>query len=131
MPAVTNNSVLICWEPSLYQQQQPEKMHLPKPLLYNTKYSIPGYVTVAYNKDSSHVKLNLEVGAYHTEEGKPLVLNVVKRLEQLLVNDRSRVKEYLPIVGLAYFNKLSVKLILGADRNTPLYYLRAHSHSLL
>mgnify|MGYP004707466629 CR=1 FL=1 len=28
----------------------------------------------------------------------------------------SRVKEYLPIVGLADFNKLSAKLILGADR---------------
>lgn len=28
----------------------------------------------------------------------------------------SRVKEYLPIVGLADFNKLSAKLILGTDR---------------
>ncbi|KAL9265761.1 Aspartate aminotransferase 3, chloroplastic-like protein [Drosera capensis] len=62
-------------------------------------------VTVAYNKDPSPVKLNLGVGAYRTEEGKPLVLNVV----------RSRMKEYLPITGLAEFNKLSAKLILGAD----------------
>lgn len=72
-------------------------------------------VTVAYNKDPSPVKLNLGVGAYRTEEGKPLVLNVVRKAEQLLVNDRSRVKEYLPIVGLADFNKLSAKLILGSD----------------
>ncbi|XP_041994071.1 aspartate aminotransferase, cytoplasmic-like [Salvia splendens] len=72
-------------------------------------------VTVAYNKDPSPVKLNLGVGAYRTEEGKPLVLNVVRKAEQMLVNDRSRVKEYLPIVGLADFNKLSAKLILGAD----------------
>ncbi|GAY48264.1 hypothetical protein CUMW_110390 [Citrus unshiu] len=72
-------------------------------------------VTVAYNKDPSPVKLNLGVGAYRTEEGKPLVLNVVRKAEQQLVNDRSRVKEYLPIVGLAEFNKLSAKLILGAD----------------
>ncbi|XP_019183776.1 PREDICTED: aspartate aminotransferase, cytoplasmic [Ipomoea nil] len=72
-------------------------------------------VTVAYNKDPSSVKLNLGVGAYRTEEGKPLVLNVVRKAEQLLVNDRSRVKEYLPITGLADFNKLSAKLILGAD----------------
>lgn len=71
-------------------------------------------VTVAYNKDPSPVKLNLGVGAYRTEEGKPLVLNVVKRAEQQLVNDRSRVKEYLPITGLAEFNKLSAKLIFGA-----------------
>ncbi|XP_009782665.1 aspartate aminotransferase, cytoplasmic isoform X1 [Nicotiana sylvestris] len=72
-------------------------------------------VTIAYNKDSSPMKLNLGVGAYRTEEGKPLVLNVVRQAEQLLVNDRSRVKEYLSITGLADFNKLSAKLILGAD----------------
>ncbi|XP_044464526.1 aspartate aminotransferase, cytoplasmic isoform X1 [Mangifera indica] len=72
-------------------------------------------VTVAYNKDPSPDKLNLGVGAYRTEEGKPLVLNVVRQAEQLLVNDQSRVKEYLPIVGLADFNKLSAKLIFGAD----------------
>ncbi|KAJ6685596.1 ASPARTATE AMINOTRANSFERASE [Salix purpurea] len=72
-------------------------------------------VTVAYNKDSSPDKLNLGVGAYRTEEGKPLVLKVVRRAEQMLVNDNSRVKEHLPIVGLADFNKLSAKLIFGAD----------------
>lgn len=72
-------------------------------------------VTVAYNKDPSPAKLNLGVGAYRTEKGKPLVLNVVRKAEQLLVNDESRVKEYLPILGLADFNKLTAKLILGAD----------------
>ncbi|GAB4837259.1 Aspartate aminotransferase 3, chloroplastic [Ancistrocladus abbreviatus] len=72
-------------------------------------------VTVAYNKDPSPVKLNLGVGAYRTEEGKPLVLNVVRHAERQLINDRSRVKEYLPITGLAEFNKLSAKLIFGAD----------------
>ncbi|KAH0907060.1 hypothetical protein HID58_038887 [Brassica napus] len=84
-------------------------------------------VTVAYNNDPSPSKLNLGVGAYRTEvvssayllsifvEGKPLVLDVVRRAEQQLVNDPSRVKEYIPIAGLADFNKLSAKLILGAD----------------
>ncbi|XP_057873685.2 aspartate aminotransferase, cytoplasmic isozyme 1 [Cryptomeria japonica] len=72
-------------------------------------------VTVAYNKDPSPVKLNLGVGAYRTEEGKPLILNVVRQAEELLIQDRSRYKEYLPITGLAEFNKLSAKLILGND----------------
>ncbi|KNA06713.1 hypothetical protein SOVF_178490 isoform B [Spinacia oleracea] len=72
-------------------------------------------VTVAYNKDPSPAKLNLGVGAYRTEEGKPIVLNVVRKAEQLLVNDPSHLKEYLPILGLADFNKLTAKLILGAD----------------
>ncbi|RAL37192.1 hypothetical protein DM860_004114 [Cuscuta australis] len=77
-------------------------------------------VTVAYNNDPSPVKLNLGVGAYRTEEGKPLVLDVVRRAEEMLVSDRSRVKEYLPITGLADFNKLSAKLIFGADSNAIL-----------
>ncbi|XP_047327976.1 aspartate aminotransferase, cytoplasmic-like [Impatiens glandulifera] len=72
-------------------------------------------VTVAYNKDPSPVKLNLGVGAYRTEEGKPLILNVVRKAEQILVNDSTRVKEYIPIVGIADFNKLSAKLIFGSD----------------
>ncbi|GJM93060.1 hypothetical protein PR202_ga09584 [Eleusine coracana subsp. coracana] len=72
-------------------------------------------VTVAFNKDPSPNKVNLGVGAYRTEEGKPLVLNVVRRAEQMLVNDPTRYKEYLPITGLADFNKLSAKLIFGAD----------------
>ncbi|KAK4370241.1 hypothetical protein RND71_009716 [Anisodus tanguticus] len=72
-------------------------------------------VTVSYNKDTSPLKVNLGVGAYRTEEGKPLVLNVVRQAEQMLVNDTSRVKEYLSITGLADFNKLSAKLIFGAD----------------
>ncbi|KAG2239533.1 hypothetical protein Bca52824_091678 [Brassica carinata] len=66
-------------------------------------------MTIAYNKDPSPIKLNLGIG------GKPLVLNVVRKAEQQLINDSSRVKEYLPIVGLVEFNKLSAKLILGAD----------------
>ncbi|KAI3857114.1 hypothetical protein MKW98_010528, partial [Papaver atlanticum] len=37
-----------------------------------------------YNRSPN--KLNLGVGAYRTEEGKPLVLNVVRKAEQLLVN---------------------------------------------
>jgi aspartate aminotransferase len=44
-------------------------------------------VTVAYNNDPSPVKINLGVGAYRTEEGKPLVLDVVRKAEQQLVND--------------------------------------------
>ncbi|KAI5060900.1 hypothetical protein GOP47_0023405 [Adiantum capillus-veneris] len=72
-------------------------------------------VTIAYNKDQSPVKLNLGVGAYRTEEGKPYVLRVVREAEERLISDRSRNKEYLPITGIPTFNKLSAKLILGED----------------
>jgi aspartate/tyrosine/aromatic aminotransferase len=45
-------------------------------------------VTIAYNKDPSPVKLNLGVGAYRTEEGKPYVLRVVREAERRLINDQ-------------------------------------------
>eukprot|EP00475_Leptophrys_vorax_P023131 TRINITY_DN31544_c0_g2_i2.p1 TRINITY_DN31544_c0_g2~~TRINITY_DN31544_c0_g2_i2.p1 ORF type:complete len:479 (+),score=28.87 TRINITY_DN31544_c0_g2_i2:201-1439(+) len=72
-------------------------------------------VTVAYQKDPSPLKVNLGVGAYRTEEGKPLVLDVVHRAELMILADRNLNHEYLPIAGLPAFNKLSAKLILGAD----------------
>nr|GMD45560.1 aspartate aminotransferase, cytoplasmic [Ipomoea batatas] len=52
----------------------------------------------------------------NAKEGKPLVLNVVRWAEEIMLPYRSRVKEYPPITGLADFNKLSAKLIFGANR---------------
>ncbi|KAL2643079.1 hypothetical protein R1flu_010666 [Riccia fluitans] len=72
-------------------------------------------ITVAFNKDPSPVKVNLGVGAYRTEDGKPLLLNVVRQAELHLVSDESRNKEYLGITGIVHFNKLSAQLILGSD----------------
>ncbi|XP_060673127.1 aspartate aminotransferase, cytoplasmic-like [Ziziphus jujuba] len=72
-------------------------------------------VMAAYGKDPSPLKLNLGIGVYRSEDGKPFVLNVVRRAEQLLVNDMSANKDYLPITGITEFNKLSAKLILAPD----------------
>lgn len=43
----------------------------------------------------------VSAGAYRTEEGKPLVLKVVRKAEQAIVNDLSLNKEYQPISGNA------------------------------
>ncbi|XVE71054.1 hypothetical protein DITRI_Ditri10aG0119200 [Diplodiscus trichospermus] len=75
---------------------------------------IPVYaISVAYNKDPSPYKLHLGVGVYRTEEGKCHTLNVVRQVEQTLATDTSADKEYLPITGMAEFNKLSAELIFG------------------
>ncbi|KDP34207.1 hypothetical protein JCGZ_07778 [Jatropha curcas] len=77
---------------------------------------IPVYaVMAAFSKDPSPVKLNLGVGVYRTEDGKPHLLDVVRRVEQQLLDDMSVTKEYLPITGSADFNKLSAELVFGAD----------------
>ncbi|KAG0239706.1 aspartate aminotransferase [Mortierella sp. GBAus27b] len=72
-------------------------------------------LTSSYKADTYPQKVNLGVGAYRTEEGKPWVLPVVRKADQILVNDDNLDHEYLPILGLESFRKASTKLILGAD----------------
>mmetsp|Transcript_26873 Transcript_26873/g.58642 ORF Transcript_26873/g.58642 Transcript_26873/m.58642 type:complete len:429 (+) Transcript_26873:165-1451(+) len=72
-------------------------------------------VTEAWKSDPDSRKLNLGVGAYRTEDGKPLVLNVVKKAEAALMADLTRNKEYLPITGNADFCRLSRQLAFGKD----------------
>ncbi|XP_010665799.1 aspartate aminotransferase, chloroplastic [Beta vulgaris subsp. vulgaris] len=71
-------------------------------------------VSEAFKADTDEKKLNLGVGAYRTEELQPYVLNVVKKAENLML-ERGENKEYLPIEGLAAFNKVTAELLFGAD----------------
>ncbi|KAH7331029.1 hypothetical protein KP509_20G012700 [Ceratopteris richardii] len=71
-------------------------------------------VSEAFRADTSDLKLNLGVGAYRTEDLQPYVLNVVKKAEKLML-EKGENKEYLPIEGLAAFNKATAELLLGAD----------------
>lgn len=66
-----------------------------------------------YRQDASPSKVDVVVGAYRTEEGKPYVLNVVRKAEQLMLDDKQLNKEYLPISGDPQFNSLAAKLIFG------------------
>jgi aspartate aminotransferase len=71
-------------------------------------------VTEAFKADKDPRKINLGVGAYRDEHGKPYVLNAVKRAEYLLTA-ASPDKEYLPITGLPEFTKNAAKLAYGAE----------------
>eukprot|EP00798_Chlamydomonas_sp_ICE-L_P003903 gene3903-13973_t len=74
-------------------------------------------ISEAWKADPDPRKLNLGVGAYRTE-GKPLLLNVVRKAELMVINDPTINKEYLPITGYAEFTKLSKMLAFGA--NSPI-----------
>lgn len=73
-------------------------------------------VSEAFKADTDEKKLNLGVGAYRTEELQPYVLDVVKKAENLML-ERGENKEYLPIEGLAAFNKVTAELLFGADNS--------------
>lgn len=71
-------------------------------------------VTEAYKRDSNPKKVNLGVGAYRDDNGKPYVLPSVLKAEEYLATAKLD-KEYAPISGLAEFCKLSMQLALGED----------------
>lgn len=71
-------------------------------------------VTEAFKADKDPRKINLGVGAYRDENGKPYVLDAVKAAEEKIYAAKQD-KEYLPITGLADFTKLAAKLAYGED----------------
>lgn len=67
------------------------------------------------NEDTHANKVNLGVGSYKDDSGKPWVLPVVRTVEQQIANDSTLNHEYLPVLGLPDFSSSAVSLILGAD----------------
>lgn len=71
-------------------------------------------VTVAFRNDPSDKKLNLGVGAYRDDNGKPYVLNCVRKAEEIIFNSKLD-HEYAPIGGLPEFTKVAANLLFGED----------------
>uniref|UniRef100_A0A1I7VP37 Aspartate aminotransferase n=1 Tax=Loa loa TaxID=7209 RepID=A0A1I7VP37_LOALO len=71
------------------------------------------YMNKMYHDEPAQHKVNLTVGAYRTEEGKPWVLPVVREAEKRLTDDISH--EYLPVLGYEPFCNAAMKLVLGED----------------
>lgn len=69
-------------------------------------------VTEAYKRDTNPKKINLGVGAYRDDNGKPYVLPSVRKAEERIIS-RKNDHEYAPIGGSADFCKLSISLALG------------------
>lgn len=71
----------------------------------------------AYREDTNPNKVDLGVGAYRTNEGKPWVLPVVKKVEMQIAEQMgsSLNHEYLEMKGIESFGPAAVSLILGSD----------------
>ncbi|PSN36814.1 Aspartate aminotransferase [Blattella germanica] len=72
-------------------------------------------VNKAYLDDPAEVKVNLSVGAYRTDEGKPWVLPVVRKTEKELANNETLNHEYLPVLGLETCSSAATRMLLGPD----------------
>ncbi len=71
-------------------------------------------LTEAFNKDASVKKVNLGVGVYQDSAGSIPILNVVRQA-QTQWHEQENTKNYLPIDGLAAYNREVQKLLFGAD----------------
>ncbi|XP_050049202.1 aspartate aminotransferase, cytoplasmic isoform X1 [Dermacentor andersoni] len=69
----------------------------------------------AYRADAFPQKVDLGVGAYRTEEAKPWVLPVVRKVEKEMAEDSSLNHEYLGQLGLDDFSKAAVSMLLGSE----------------
>jgi len=70
-------------------------------------------VTENFLKDAHPSKMNVGVGAYRNDQGKPVVLECVRKAEAKIAG--SDLMEYLPMGGSVKFNDLSVQLAYGEN----------------
>jgi aromatic-amino-acid transaminase len=70
-------------------------------------------VTEAFNADTRPNKVNLGVGVYNDDNGKLPLLDCVKSAERAMT-DKSSPRGYLPIDGIAAYDKSAQGLLFGA-----------------
>ncbi|WP_426174799.1 aromatic amino acid transaminase [Massilia sp. TWR1-2-2] len=71
-------------------------------------------ITEAFNADTNPAKINLGVGVYYDDNGKVPLLACVRKAEALMIEQQSP-RTYLPIEGLAAYDKAVQELVFGAD----------------
>lgn len=71
-------------------------------------------ITEAFNADQNPEKTNLGVGVYYDDNGKVPLLACVQKAEALLM-EKQAPRTYLPIEGLAAYDKAVQELVFGAD----------------
>lgn len=76
-------------------------------------------ITEAFKKDSFEQKINLGVGAYRDDAGKPFVLpSVLEAEKRVLAKDLN--KEYAGITGVPEFTAAAAELAYGSDSSALL-----------
>jgi len=71
-------------------------------------------ITEAFNADKNPKKCNLGVGVYNDDSGKLPLLECVRKAEVQLT-EKAAPRGYLPIDGLAAYDKAVQELVFGAD----------------
>ncbi|KAI9592380.1 pyridoxal phosphate-dependent transferase [Syncephalis fuscata] len=73
------------------------------------------HLTASYKADPTVEKINLGVGAYRDDQGRPWVLPVVQKAKQALLTDTTLDHEYLSITGLPQLPSIKEQRTSGAQ----------------
>ncbi|KAL6834424.1 pyridoxal phosphate-dependent transferase [Trichoderma camerunense] len=73
-------------------------------------------ITEAFKADKFEKKINLGVGAYRDDAGKPYVLPSVREAEKKIIDEKLN-KEYAGITGVPEFPPLAAKLAYGPNQD--------------
>lgn len=85
----------------------------------------------AYKVDQNPNKIDLSVGAYRDEAGKPYVLRSILKAEQKIVDKRMS-KEIDSDIGSKYFREVTFRLAVGDKLfNRPHVSVQVSQHSLV
>lgn len=71
-------------------------------------------ITPLFRADSRPERVNVGIGVYQDEEGRPFVFEAVRRAEALICEQHLN-KEYLPIGGDPLFCEKGVELLMGEE----------------
>ena len=74
-------------------------------------------LTEAFNKDPNPAKINLGTGIYKDDSGKTPTLECIVRAEKILAETATSGGGYLPMTGLAEYDKDTVELLFGAGND--------------
>eukprot|EP00948_MAST-09A_sp_MAST-9A-sp1_P000069 g69.t1 len=72
-------------------------------------------LNVAFRKDTDANKVNVGVGAYRDDSGKPYVLPVVQKAKKAILSDENDTHEYAGIDGNPGFVKVAEEFCFGED----------------
>jgi aspartate/tyrosine/aromatic aminotransferase len=72
-------------------------------------------INQAFKKDTDARKVNVCVGAYRSDDGKPYILNCVRAAQAKIAADKGLNLEYLPQRGDQEFAALSRAVLMGKD----------------
>jgi aspartate/tyrosine/aromatic aminotransferase len=72
-------------------------------------------LTEAFKEDPNPAKINLGTGIYTDDNGKTPTLECISRSEKILAEKSTSGGGYLPMTGLAEYDRSVVELLFGAD----------------